>query len=221
MVSDAALARKQRFLELKEKHGDINSIQKYQASLPWQIWYNTNGDIVSISKEENAEFDNVYQKASFSNEQVKILLDKNLNLYRIATDEFNSTVKYIEAKPIESTKVISDDHFLYQVDTLTTRNYDIKVIVSRGHLIIEPHKNLLNKYKDIDKNNAVIKGRKIMPFYITTKNDPSFLLQSIQVSLTSLLTDKKVVIPLELEDDNFSVFTLKLFDSYHFNKEKK
>lgn len=222
MVSEAALARKQRFLELKKEHGgNVDGITKHYESLDWNLWHETDGTIVSMSKEPNEDLSSKYETATFSNEQIEILKDKNWNLYRIIVDKHNKHVKYIQVRPIEIDRISSDEFFLYQVDKNTKRSYDVKISLSKKKFTISAHANLIKQYSDIELSSAIIKGRKIIPFYVTTKNDPSFLLQTINISLEELIKNKKVSVDMPENFIGSSVFTLKLFDNYNFVEETK
>jgi len=219
LVSDKALLRKQKFVSLKEEHGSLDSLQKYIKDLKWNLWFDDVGNIVSMSKEPNSELDKNYQVTQFTNEQVKILKDKNWNLYRIVSDKFNNTVKFIEAKPIETEKVSSEEVFLYQIDNLKSRSYDLKFTVSKQKCTVIPSKKVLKNYSNV--SDAVIKGRKTMIFYITAKNDPSFLFQTVTIPLDTLLQKQKFEFDIDSDIDHYSIFTLKLFDNYNFIKDKK
>lgn len=222
MVSEQALARKQRFMDLKKEHGgDVNGVTKHYESLDWNVWFEEDGTIVSMSKEPNNGLSEKYESAKFSNDQVAILKDKNWNLYRIVTDKVNKHVKYIQVRPVEIDRVSTDDFFLYQVDKHSKRVYDIKLSLGKSTLTITAHANLLKQYEDVNISDAIIKGRKILPFYITTKNDPSFMLRTVNISLEDLLQNKKIVLNMPEDFRGSSVFTLKLFDNYNFIEEKK
>ena len=218
MVSEAALARKQRFLEAKQElGGTIQDVTKHFESLDWTLWHEEDGTIVSMSKEPNEDLDSNYEVATFSNEQIAILENKNTNMYRIVTDPKNKHVKYIQVRPVEVERIATEDFYLYQVDKPNKkRNYDIKITLSKTTLTISAHANLIKQYDDVDLSSAIIKGRKIIPFYITSKNDPSFMLHHINLSLENLLINKEVVFELPEDYTGASVFTLKLFDNYKF-----
>lgn len=221
MVSEAALARKQRFLDLKKEHGGTaEDVTKHFKNLEWTIWYEEDGTIVSMSKEDNEDLNNKYEHATFTNEQASILEDKNWNLYRILTDPKNKHVQYIQVRPVEVDRVATEDFFLYQLDNENNRTYDIKLSMSKTALTISAHASLIKQYSDIEISNAIIKGRKILPFYITTKNDPSFMLHYVNLSLEQLLNDKKVVLDMPEDYRGASVFTIKLFDNYKFEEKK-
>ena len=100
MVSEAALARKKRFMEAKEEHGgNVDGLIKHIESLDWNLWHEEDGTIVSISKESNEQLSSTYELAKFNNEQIAILENKNWNLYRIVTDPKTNTVyKYVLLK---------------------------------------------------------------------------------------------------------------------------
>ena len=222
MVSEAALARKQRFLEAKEElGGTIQDVTKHYEKLDWTIWFEEDGTIVSMSKEPNEDLSEKFEFATFTNDQAKILVDKNWNMYRIVTDKKNTHVKYIQVKPVEIDRIATEDFYLNQVDNQNKRVYDLKLSMSKTTLTISAHANIIKEYEDIEISSAIRKGRKIIPFYITTKNDPSFMLYYINLSLEELLENKQVVYDMPEDYTGASVFTLKLFDNYKFVEEKK
>jgi hypothetical protein len=221
LVSDAALARKQRFMDAKKEHGGSAGVINHIKTLKWNVWHDEDGSIISISKEDNLALSERYTLAQFDNEQADILIEKNWNLYRIRTDKINKHVKYIEVRPVEIEKVDSEQFFLYSVDQNSKRMHDIKVSLSSKALTVTAHKTLIAKYKDTSLEDAIIQGRKYVPMYITTPCDPSFLFKSITISLEELLNKKKVVVDLDDDYRGCSVFTLKLFDNYNFVEEKK
>lgn len=222
MVSEAALARKQRFLEAKEElGGTIQDVTNHYEKLDWTIWFEEDGTIVSMSKEPNEDLSEKFEFATFTNDQAKILVDKNWNMYRIITDKKNTHVKYIQVRPVEIDRVATEDFYLYQVDNQNKRVYDLKLSMSKTTLTISAHANIIKEYEDIEISSAIRKGRKIIPFYITTKNDPSFMLHYVNLSLEELLENKQVVYDMPEDYTGASVFTLKLFDNYKFVEEKK
>lgn len=222
MVSEAALARKQRFMELKKEHGgNIAGIKEHYDNLDWFLWHEDDGTIVSMSKEDNDSLSKRFERAQFTNEQIAILKDKNWNLYRIVVDKLNKHVKYIEVRPVEIDKILTDDFFLFQVDANSSRAYDIKLSLASSALTITAHARMLEQYNDINPADAIINGRRILPFYITSKNDPSFMFHMVNVNLEDIIRDKQVVCELPSNFKGCSIFTLKLFEKYNFVEEKK
>jgi len=222
LVSDAALARKQAFMALKKEHGgSAAGIQEHIKNLDWHLWHEQDGTIISISKEPNVALSANFEKATFTNDQISILHDKNWNLYRIRTDKYNKHVKFIEVRPVEIDKINTDNFFLYQVDKNSKKVYDIKISLSSKALTVTAHADLIKQYADVAPIDAVISGRKTVPLYITSKDDPSFMFHSISISLLEILNNKKVVKTTPGDFRGCSIFTLKLFDNYNFVEEKK
>ena len=159
MVSEAALARKKRFVDAKAEHGgDIAGLTKHIESLDWNVWHEIDGTIISMSKEWNEDLANRYETAKFNNEQISILEDKNWNLYRIRTDKHNTHVKFIEVRPVVIDKFSTDNDFLFQIDNNSKTEYDIKLSLSSTALSVTAHKSFLEKYEDITDEDAVISG---------------------------------------------------------------
>ena len=221
MVSDAALARKQRFMDAKKEHGGSTGVINHIKTLKWNVWHDEDGSIISISKEDNLALSERYTLAQFDNEQADILIEKNWNLYRIRTDKINKHVKYIEVRPVEIEKVDSEQFFLYSVDQNSKRIHDIKVSLSSKALTVTAHKAFLEKYEEIKSEDAVINGRKQFALYLTSKNDPSFMFHTVTISLYDILNSTKVVKETPSDFRGCSIFTLKLFDNYKFVEEKK
>jgi hypothetical protein len=222
LVSEAALARKKKFMQAKEEHGgDIAGLTKHLESLDWNLWHEEDGTIISMSKEWNEQLADKYETAKFNNEQVAILIDKNWNLYRIRTDKYNKHVKFIEVRPVIIDKISTENDFLFQVDKNSKATYDIKISLSSKAFTVTAHKDFLKKYEEIDIADAVISGRKTIPFYITSKNDPSFMFHTITISLYDILNSTKIVKETNTDFRGCSIFTLKLFDNYNYAEEKK
>ncbi len=221
MVSEAALARKKRFVESKELHGGSKGLAEHLDSLDWNLWHEEDGTIISLSKEWNEQLADKYETAKFNNEQVAILIDKNWNLYRIRTDKHNKHVKFIEVRPVIIDKINTENDFLFQVDKNSKATYDIKISLSSKAFTVTAHKDFLEKYEEIDIDDAVISGRKQVTFYLTSKNDPSFMFHTITISLYDILNSTTVVKETDTDFRGCSIFTLKLFDNYNYAEEKK
>jgi hypothetical protein len=117
-------------------------------------------------------------------------------------------------------KISTEDDFLFQVDNNSKSAYDIKIVLSSKDITITPHLNLLEKYAEIAIEDAVINGRKVFPLYITSKNDPSFMFHTINISLYDILNSKKVIKETPTDFRGCSIFTQKLFDNYKYEEKK-
>lgn len=220
MVSPEALARKQKFLELKQEHDDIQGVLSFYKDLSWKLWYDDFGNIVSASKEDNESLDKVYKKAEFTNEQVDIVkfnngkkVEGDWSFYKISTDKFDDSIKYLEVKTIEKTPTLSNLD-LTLVDFIKTRQYNIKMKMKDDKLQVTLHDALIKKYQAITKEHSVIKGRRTIPIYLTSKNDPSFLFHKTSVSLLDLIDKGTITITVPEHLKDCSIYTLNLFDTY-------
>lgn len=220
MVSPNALARKQRFLSLKEEHSDIQGVQDYIKSLKWNIWYDDAGTIISASKTANVDLDNKYNKAEFTDEQVEIVKTVNNSSssmnwggYKVTVDKFDSSVKYLEVKTIEKSN-ISENIYLVLVQEKKTSQYNLKIKINKNRLMVSLHKNLIEQYNRVGIENAVIKGRTLIPFYFTSKNDPSFLIYKTSVKLRELISSPVHTIEIPKNLELCSIYTTNLFETY-------
>ena len=106
-------------------------------------WFEEDGTIKVMSKEDNEDLNNKYEHATFTHEQALILEDKNWNLYSYFNRPKNKHVHYIQVRPVEVDRVATEDFFLYQLDSENNRTYDIKLSMSKTALTISAHANLI------------------------------------------------------------------------------
>lgn len=216
MVSPEALTRKQRFLKLKEEHGGIGGITHAIKQTPWNLWFNDDGDIISLSKEPNEELSKKFRHTIFTQDQIDIIKDKNWSLFRIKADPKSDKIFYIATRPIDAGVVTNSNQFLSLVKPASKRSkiYDIKVELTKNEFIVTGHSRLLSKYEGIAPINYTANGKKELVFHLTTINDPSFLLQTISIPLSVLIPNKQVAIKMESDMRQTSIYTLPSVDKY-------
>jgi hypothetical protein len=213
-ITDQALARKQRFLQVKQEVGGAAGISDYFKNISNKVWFTEQGDIMSISKEHNADMTAQYKVAEFTDEQIAILKDKNWNLYRIEQDRTCEGVFYLSVKPQEAVHMNQEFEFLTLVPEPDDDSYDIKIRLKGKVFTVwlsEPIKKL---YTNIPIESAVKNGKKQLIFYITTLDDPSFLLETVVIRLCDLLENDKVTTKLGHKWADVSVYTVKVFNKY-------
>lgn len=216
MAISEAEKRRKRFLEEKKKHKDFYAMQRSTQTIPYTIWWHKNGDIHTVTQfPETVDKKSVSKlnSAQFTVEQATILVNSNASLYRIRTDEQNDSVHYIELKPLETQYVTHDDQFL----SLVEHGYseaDITVSVNEKELTVTCSDTVIDTYADTDINNATAKGMRLLKFYFTSNNDPSFMIHNVNITLPNLLSEKTVTIVLPYDLSQCSIYTIKLFDKY-------
>jgi hypothetical protein len=212
IITEQALARKQRFLQLKQEVGGAGAISDYIKTISNKIWFNDAGDIQSISKEHNTSMTDKYKVAEFTDDQISILKDKSWNLYRVEEDKNCAGVYYISVKPQEMSQYQATE-FLTVIPK-SKGEYDVKVQVKENSITISLSKDAKKLYKNVPIHDAVIKGKRQLVFYLTTIDDPSFLLETISVKLSTLIQKTKVSIKTNTAGSGISVYTIKLFENY-------
>jgi len=182
--------------------------------MPWYVWFNDIGDIISVSKDNNAVLSKDYSYAIFTQAQVSILKDKSWSLFRVKEDKQSSTVHYLEAKPIDAGIVTTNDKFLTLIEPKKSKVYDIKVEISKNKFVVTAHGRILSKYENISPENYTASGKRELTFHFTSFNDPSFLIQTITIPLMGLITDKQISKIMDEDLTGCSIYTIKSVDTY-------
>ena len=216
MVLTKAEERRQRFIQSKESAGgDVYKLQKQLENARYTVWWDSSGDIRCISSEPetvNAVLLEDCMHKEFDKEQVDIVLKSNWNLYKVSTDPKVDTVHYIELKPIESTYVSQEDEFLTEIQK--GKGGDVTISIKGKEFTVKCNKKVQDMYADTDMASATAKGSRLLKFYFTSVNDPSFMVYNINITLPELLENKTVKKMLPYDLSQSSVFTIKLFDKY-------
>ena len=214
MALSEAEKRRRRFLKEKNKFNSFDELVKHHQNRDQTVWFDLEGNILQISAEQKRKKSVKERSVVFTAEQLEILKDKDVNLYRIVQDAEVETVFSIELKPLESPFVEHEKDFLQLIPESKSKIFDISVKYNKGNFTVKPHNKILKKYKDVDSNIATANGKKVLKFYFTSKNDPHFMIKSVNVLLSDLLENKSVTKKLTKNLDQCSIYTIKLFDKY-------
>ena len=213
-VSDVALRRKQAFLKAKEEAGGAQELVDAIKNQPWQVYFNTDGDIVCFTNNNEASPEPEWLSYEFTKEQVSILFDKDLRKYRIKQDPVEENVFSIELRPIETIYVQADKDFQYEIEESNTRKWDLKLEVFKSKLRFTLSKAQKEKYKDIYPISATVNGQRLFKFAITAPKNPHFMFQYEVIALADLITNKYVEVDAECDFRDHSIYTNKVFDTY-------
>lgn len=212
MVSKEAEERRLRFQAAKEAAGGLVGLIRQELSKKPKVYFLEDGRIVSVSKED-IELKDGWQVREFDDEQVQILEDNNWSLFYVKKDPIVDNLYSIESRPLESAVVSAENNSLLLVPT-NVKNSECKCKLTKTTFSVELSKEVLERYKDIDINNASVNGQKILKFYFTALNDPHFMFHSEYISLKSLLENKKVSIKISNIPNDCSIYTVKAFNYY-------
>ena len=216
MALSEAEKRRRRFIKIKKEHGDVYELQKSLQISDYTVWWDDAGEIKIVTAEPSTikkSKTKGLKSHVFSYDQVAILLKSNWNLYMVETDPKVDTVHYIKLKPIESTFVSQEDEFLSEIKK-DIKAPNIKVSCKEKIFKVTVTPKTLKEYKDTDLTNATAKGSRLLKFYFTSTNDPSYMIHSTNISLPELLENKTVERTLPYDLSQCSIYTTKIFDKY-------
>lgn len=107
------------------------------------------------------------------------------------------------------------DNQLHKI--LTTEDADILLSLNDDELVFEANDKLKESI-DIDPNQLVsVAGKTDHVFFITYKDRPEFLIKTVEIPFSELLSTGKHV-KLAFNKYNISVYTQKYFDKYSWRK---
>ena len=213
MVSKEAEERRLRFLAAKEAAGgSFAGLMKQELAKKPKVYFLEDGTIVSITKEEIDVKDN-WLCQEFSDEQLEILEGSNWNLFYIKKDPLVDNLFSIESRPLESMVVSAQNNSLVLIE-YDVEQPDCVCSLSDKEFSVNLTESCLKKYESIDIENATANGHRILKFYFTAKNDPHFIIHSEYISISKLLNSKTLVIPVNEDLTQCSIYTVKAFDKY-------
>tara|TARA_B100001057_G_scaffold500643_1_gene616828 strand:+ start:2705 stop:3358 length:654 start_codon:yes stop_codon:yes gene_type:complete len=214
MALSEAEKRRRRFLKEKNKFSNFNQLVKHHKEKDQTVWFDNEGNILQISADYKRKKTVKEKSAVFTKEQLGILEGKDVNLYRVVQDAEIETVFTIDLKPLESPFVENDKEFLQLIPKSKSKVYDVKITLKKDKFTVKLHNKIIKKYKDIEPGLAVANGKKVLKFYLTSKNDPHFMDTTLNFNLSDLLKQKEITKKLSKNLDQCSIYTIKLFDKY-------
>lgn len=216
-ISPQALARKQRFAQAKEEAGGVIKLIEKNKARPYFMYFNEAGEIVYFSQEQTQPNED-WLSHDFNQEQLKILVGKELSKYIVKKDENVDNLYSIEVKTIETIYTDQEKDFLTEIEYSKAAKYDLKVVVTAENTLdVSLSKSAKEPYKDLYPISATVKGQRLLKFFITQESDPHIMYHYEIISLAELITEDKVSRQLPADLRHCSVYTVKLFDKYQRN----
>ncbi len=216
MTVSEAEKRRKRFIKSKKEHGDVYKMHKNLQKQQYTLWWDDEGEIKVITPEPKSISKSKvkgFKTGIFEKEQVEILLNSNSDQYRVETDPNVETVHYIRVKPVESSFVKQEDDTLSLIEK-GVKTPQVKISCKEKIFTVTATPSLLKQYKGTDFSTATAKGSKVMKFYFTSINDPSYMIHTTNIVLPELLENKTVERILPYDLSQCSIYTIKIFDKY-------
>lgn len=214
-ITDAAEARRQRFLEgKKESGGSAEKLMEKLESRPWRLYFDDSGVIQCFTQDPDIKPNNDWKTHNFSQDQLGILKNKDIRKYHVVVDPKIENVYSIELKPLETVKLPTVDDFLYEVTAGDQSQAEIICSIQKDSLILRIGDDAKAEYADIYPVSATRNGYRILRFYITKAQDPHIMYEYKNVGLADLLIETEVKIQLGMDLEHCSIYTNKIFDKY-------
>ena len=200
------------------KLADLEKARKAQRQSDRHVYFDDIGNIVYYGRAESDDYAE-YHHATFTYEQCLIFEDpknqKSTNDFLVLTNPNEEGVYSFVTKVIELEKFKSATKMLSQVRMSDKTEYDIKIVTEKNKLFINVSDKLKNNIiKNVNIDNFSFKGEERIAIHITSLNDPHFLYDSIEVSLKELFQTDQLEFTLDVDTEDKSIYTRKIFDKY-------
>lgn len=168
----------------------------------------------------------IYPNHGIPNNKNKIKIDHTLagqiidglvQISKCRVDIRKKTFSVVETKHLNSLDDIL--HRIIENKYFTDKDIDVKLVYDKKNkkMTISMAYYLGGTYKTSrkrQKKKISWVGSTSLPFLITEYNDPNIILHSFEFTVNQLIGKNVVVDDLDLDLDNFSVYTKRVFDRY-------
>tara|TARA_S200002703_G_C3781448_1_gene240786 strand:- start:146 stop:763 length:618 start_codon:yes stop_codon:yes gene_type:complete len=197
---------------------DLEKARKAQQRSDRHVYFDDIGNIVYYGRAESDDYTE-HNHAIFTYEQCLVFEDpkseKSTNDFLVLTNPNEEGVYSFVTKVIELEKFKSATKMLSQVRMSNKTEYDIKIVTEKNKLFINVSDKLkTNIVKNVNIDNFSFKGEERIALHITSLNDPHFLYDSIEVSLKELFQADQLEFTLDVDTEDKSIYTRKIFDKY-------
>ena len=214
MVSEAE-ERRLKFLAAKEAAGGtLKDLLKSVEARPNTVYFDDDGTILCVTKEEIDPEPGWTNSHVFTDEQVRILSNKNWNLFYIKKDQYVDNLYSIEARPTEKIFVSAESDFLFLIPSTETKDWDLSCNLTDSDFTVKLSDSIIEKYNTVDANNIAFNGRKLLKFFFTAENNPHYMFNTVSIALPNLVDKKSITIKLNDDYSQCSIYTAKVFDKY-------
>lgn len=177
------------------------------------VYFNDGGIINSISGRPIEDTSDSY--AFFELDDIIDFVQGNIRFTDYTVTRTDNPLVFEIVKKKVNVRQRNVQNQIYKLQT--TEEYDILVEVSNKEIKVSASDDLVRR-SGVRKNQSVsIAGTDMHPFFITFKDKPDFLIDTILVSMSDLLCGETVSINYEHKYD-ISVYTKKYFDTYSLRR---
>lgn len=177
------------------------------------VYFDSDGVITSISLRKDDSNDNSF--AYFEFDAVRDFLEGTKKFSDFAVTKTNNPIVF---EIVRRNADVRQRSVKNQINKITYHeDPDIHITITDNTLEIEASEDLINR-SNVRKNQSVtLSGSDSHPFFITLKDRPDFIISTILIKFSDILSGEKTVINYEHKYE-VSVYTKKYFDTYSLRR---
>jgi hypothetical protein len=201
----------------------LNDLQSWLESLPivevtyYAIFDNTTGQVTGIYPDHAAK--DIEHKVLIDREIAESVFEGKTTLQSYVIDLTTANLEFVELRSL--TKIDDVLHRIIDIKWSATPDNDVFLTYNRQNKTLTFELSI--KYngtkvvEDVATKKIHWSGSTEMLFLITTYNDPNGLYYTAEISIESLIENKKILTNIDLPED-FSVYTRRIFKNYVIEK---
>ena len=174
------------------------------------VYFNNDGIITQISSNKDSKCNDMY--AIFELSDIIPFIDATYRFSDYVVSKTKNPFEYeIKKKKIEYKSRSVESQFS-KIDTCN--DADIMLNYYKGVLSFQSSDSIVKNSGVTFGQEVEISGAKEHPFFITVKDRPDFILETVLVSFSDLLVGEKVDVKLNTPYKEIGVYTRPIFNSY-------
>ena len=212
MTTLDAMARKNRFLKNKEKHGNGEQYIKYLNERPYRLYFDDRGEIVCLTREE-VEVQPGWNTYDFDKQKLFELkyFEKELHKYHVIQKEDKTLDVQLKLFIRQYSDQEKNELMLVELGDEVA---DFIIKITSHEIIFQLSDAAKKQFQGKYPIGATIKGKRIFHFYFSPSENHDVYAHRETVSMFELLTNDVVVKYPPGNFRQYDLFTLKLFDKY-------
>lgn len=177
------------------------------------VYFDDSGMISSITGRLDENSTNSH--ALFEMDDIKDFIEGNKRFTDYAVTRTENPLVFEIVKKKANLRQRNVKNQIYKLQE--AEEYDILVEVNNKEIKVSASADLVTRSGVRKNQNVSIAGTDVHPFFITFKDRPDFLIDTVLVSMSDLLCGETVSINYEHKYD-ISVYTKKYFDTYSLRR---
>lgn len=216
VVSEKALARKERFRKNKEEQGLRN--RSTALSAVTKIYFDAQGEIVCVTKDPDFEIDPTWITYDFTDHEKNKLKNKPGSEFIVVSKEVdNKKIYTIEQRKADTERSVTHHTDYLEVPWAPVWEKELTqmtISLTKDKVILQILPPGLGHLKHYKHSDYQIMNQKFLSVYITVRKNPHYMAYDFKVPLKDFLSGKPVEHQIDPQYDytSYSIYTKPLFD---------